>query len=129
MNLIIQLTKFLDCFVLPLFHSEKKDHLLMTFNWIHHSFLQALIFSFGACLNENDRIVFDRTIRYLSGLSSEELPNDKYLLFDHLYQSDRHQWTHWNDLLPAYQHDRSKRFTELLVPTIDTIRLGTQREG
>ncbi|CAF4852824.1 unnamed protein product, partial [Rotaria sp. Silwood2] len=29
----------------------------------------------------------------------------------------------WNDLIPKYEHDRSKRSTELLVLTIDTIRL------
>ncbi|CAF2959711.1 unnamed protein product [Rotaria sp. Silwood2] len=29
----------------------------------------------------------------------------------------------WNDLIPKYEHNRSKRSTELLVLTIDTIRL------
>ncbi|CAF2862222.1 unnamed protein product [Rotaria sp. Silwood2] len=30
----------------------------------------------------------------------------------------------WNDLIPKYEHNRSKRSTELLVPAINTIRLG-----
>jgi dynein heavy chain len=118
---------------LPLLHHEKKDHLQLNSDKIHAVFLQTLIWSFGACLKQDDRIVFDRFLRYLSGLSnvpigskakSGQLPDEKLLLFDYIFQPDIDQWIKWRDLIPRYEHDRSKRFTELLVPTVDTIRLG-----
>ncbi|CAF2548494.1 unnamed protein product [Rotaria sp. Silwood2] len=132
-NIIVQLTKLLDSLFLPLINHEKKDQLELNSDKIHAIFLQAFMWSFGACLKQEDRIILDTFIKYLSGLStvsidskakSGQLPNEKFLLFDYIFQPELDQWIKWNDLIPKYEHDRSKRFTELLVPTIDTIRLG-----
>lgn len=121
---------------MPLIKHEKKDHSPLTSDSIHAIFLQTLIWSLGACLKQEDRVIFDRYIRYLSGLStvsidakakSGELPNETFLLFDYVFQPELNQWTKWNDLVPKYEHDRSKRFTELLVPTADTVRLGKMK--
>jgi dynein heavy chain len=132
-NIIVQLTKLLDSLFLPYLNNEKKGQLQLTSDLIHAIFLQALIWSFGAGLKQEDRIVLDTFIKYLTGLSvvsvgskakSGQLPNEKPLLFDHIFQSELDRWIKWDDLIPKYQHDRSKRFTELLVPTVDTVRIG-----
>jgi dynein heavy chain len=132
-NIIIQLTKLLDSLFLPYLNNEKKGQLQLTSDFIHAIFLQAFIWSFGACLKQEDRILLDTFIKYLSGLStptmdskakSGQLPNEKPLLFDHIFQPELDQWIKWDDLIPKYEHDRSKRFTEIFVPTVDTIRLG-----
>ncbi len=111
-----------------------KGQLQLTSDFIHAIFLQAFIWSFGACLKQEDRIILDTFIKYLSGLStvpidskakSGQLPNEKSLLFDHIFQLELDQWTKWDDLIPKYEHDRSKRFSEIFVSTVDTIRLGT----
>ena len=136
-NIIVQLTKLLDSSFLPLLNHERKEQLRLTPDFIHAIFLQAFIWSFGACLRQEDRIIFDTFVKYLSGLSivplgsnakSGQLPNEKLLLFDHIFQPELDQWTKWNDLIPNYEHDRSKRFTDLLVPTIDTVRLGRMKK-
>ncbi|CAF2548474.1 unnamed protein product [Rotaria sp. Silwood2] len=89
-NIIVQLTKLLDSLFLPLINSEKKDQLELYSDKIHVIFLQAFILSFGVCLKQEDRIVLDIFIKYLSGLStvsidlkakSGQLPNEKLLLF------------------------------------------------
>jgi dynein heavy chain len=132
-NIIIQLTKVLDSLFLPFVNNEKKGQLQLTSEFIHASFLQAMTWSFGACLKQEDRILFDAFVKYLSGLStvsigsktkSGQLPNEKPLLFDHVFQPELDQWIKWDDLIPKYEHDRSKRFSELFVPTVDTVRLG-----
>ena len=126
-NLIIQLTKLLDCS----FHLSSGTDTTST-DWIHAIFLQAMVWSLGSCLNPDDRIVFDSTVKYLSGLSlsstdskisSGQIPNARGLICDHLFQAELDQWITWDDLIPNYRHDRSQRFTELLVPTADTVRL------
>ncbi|CAF4307848.1 unnamed protein product [Rotaria sp. Silwood2] len=129
----VQLTKLLDSLFLPLINHEKKDQLELSSDKIHAIFLQAFIWSFRVCLKQEDRIVLDIFIKYLSGLStvsidlkakSGQLPNEKLLLFDYIFQPELDQCIKWNDLILKYENDRSKRFTELLVPTINTIRLG-----
>ena len=126
------MTKLLDSFFLPLLTNEKKGQVPITSDIIHAIFLQAFTWSFGACLKPEDRIILDTQIKYLSGLSSApvgskatagQLPNEKPLLFDHVFQPELDQWIQWDDLIPSYEHDRSKRFTDIFVPTIDTIRL------
>ena len=126
-NLIIQLTKLLDYSFLPSHEQDPASR-----DWIHASFLQAMVWSLGACLNAGDRLVFDSSVKYLSGLSlgstgsktpSGQLPSAKALLSDHLFQAELDQWVTWEELIPDYRHDRSQRFTELLVPTLDTVRL------
>ncbi|CAF1059416.1 unnamed protein product [Adineta steineri] len=131
-NIINQFTKLLDSLFLPLIKNEKKNQFQLTSDLIHACFLQTMIWSFGACLKQKDRIILDTFIKYLSGLSlvsagskakSGQLPNEKPLLFDHLFQPELDQWIKWDDLIPKYEHDRSKRFYELFVSTADTIRL------
>ena len=43
-------------------------------------------------------------------------------LFDYVLDIDKRVWMPWKWLVPAYTHDRSKNFSEILVPTIDTLR-------
>jgi dynein heavy chain len=120
-NIIVQLTKLLDSLL----------NKPLTSDLIHAIFLQAFIWSVGACLKQEDRIIIDTFIKYLSGLptaskaKSGQLPNEKPLLFDHLFRPELNRWVKWDDLIPNYEHDRSKRFSEIFVPTVDTIRLGT----
>lgn len=130
--MIVQLTKILDSLFLRLLPYEKKDQMSLTDDVIHAIFLQAMIWSFGACLKPEDRITLDTSIKYLSGLStasigskarSGQLPNERPLLFDHVFQPELDQWIAWEELIPNYEHDRSKRFSEIFVPTVDTVRL------
>jgi hypothetical protein len=132
-NVIVQLTALLDAHLLPLVHTDKRGSSPLSADLVHAHFLQAVVWSFGACLKQEDRTALDSYIKYLSGLStaptgaratSSQLPNEKPLISDHQFQSELAEWLKYDDLIPKYEHDRSKRFTELLVPTVDTIRLG-----
>ncbi|CAF0910630.1 unnamed protein product [Adineta ricciae] len=131
-NIIVQLTKLLDFLFLSLMNNDKKNQIQLTADVIHAIFLQAMAWSFGACLKQEDRITVDGFIKYLSGLptatvgakaKSNQIPHEKPLLFDHVFHMELNQWQIWDDLIPKYEHDRSQRFTELFVPTVDTVRL------
>jgi dynein heavy chain, axonemal len=118
-NLIHQLTRLLDCTYLPLLSNENKESDRLTSNVRHACFLQALIWSFGACLHVDDRHQFDSSIQYLSNVSIGS--ND--CLFDYVFQPEFDRWMSWQELLPDYQHDQTKRFIDRFVPTIETIRI------
>ena len=54
---------------------------------------------------------------------SGELPASK-TLYEYFWESssDKRRWMPWAKLVPEYVHDRVKKFNEILVPTVDTVR-------
>ncbi len=38
------------------------------------------------------------------------------------YFFDGEKWVNWSKLVPKYIHDRALKFTDILVPTSDTVR-------
>lgn len=96
--------------------------------------IKALYWSLGAGLPEDGRIKFDRQLKYWSAMQSVddkeasvvakagELPSAQPTLFDYYFDVEKRQWQAWRQLVPAYVHEPSKRYTEILVPTVDTVR-------
>lgn len=60
--------------------------------------------------------------KILYTLFPEYLPSSQPTLFDYFLNIDKKQWHAWKWLVPEYIHDPSKKFSEILVPTIDTER-------
>ena len=50
------------------------------------------------------------------------LPITFRLLYEYLLDIPNQVWVPWKWLVPAYIHDRNKHFSDILVPTIDTLR-------
>lgn len=44
-------------------------------------------------------------------------------LYDYYFDMEKMNWIAWDWIVPKYVHDRQKKFTEILVPTIDTMRI------
>lgn len=44
------------------------------------------------------------------------------LLYDYFLDLEKNIWIPWRALVPNYVHDREKNFSDILVPTIDTLR-------
>lgn len=96
-------------------------------------FLTALYNSVGASLLADDRPDFDTFIKKQCAMmpiedSKEEraqfrnFPISFPTLYDYFLDLKARQWVAWEWLVPEYIHDRSKRFSEILVPTVDTVR-------
>ncbi|CAF1082209.1 unnamed protein product [Didymodactylos carnosus] len=129
-NIVVQLTKLLESLLIRPFLNDRKTQI--THEFIHSIYIECMIWSFGSCLKQNDRVILDGYIKYLcpmptglSGIKAKvgEIPIEKPLLFDHIFQTESNQWMKWNDIIEPYEHDRTKRFSELLVSTVDTVRL------
>lgn len=43
-------------------------------------------------------------------------------LYDYLLDVKKKIWVPWKVLVPKYIHDRKKHFSDILVPTVDTLR-------
>jgi len=55
--------------------------------------------------------------------SSLKFPEEG-LVFDYFIDSETKKCAHWNEQIPQYHHSQAVAFSEILVPTLDTTRLG-----
>lgn len=96
-------------------------------------YIQACYSSLGAALVVESRPDFDAFIKKTSGLmlmedSLEKPATIRYLpmtypsIYDYNLDVTRQIWVPWMAMVPDYIHDRNKNFSDILVPTIDTIR-------
>ena len=95
--------------------------------------LQACYLSFGSVILAESRQDFDEFMKKASGLMMVEDSKDKpsttrYLpskyphLYDYWLDIKNKVWLPWSSLVPNYKHERGKSFSEILVPTVDTMR-------
>ncbi|TGZ60763.1 hypothetical protein CRM22_008363 [Opisthorchis felineus] len=103
---------------------------------IEATFLFCLYCCFGEALVEEERETFDAYTKYLSSLPGPaepetpnrparagELPCAEPSLFEYYYDTKNAVWIPWKQLIPAYVHDKNRRFSEILVPTKETVRI------
>ncbi|KAK5648316.1 hypothetical protein RI129_003208 [Pyrocoelia pectoralis] len=97
-------------------------------------FLHALYNSVGASLVGIGRLEFDQFVKKICSLSTVEdsyekralmrqLPTAFETMYDYCLDIINDQWVAWDWLVPEYIHDSEKKFTEILVPTVDTVRI------
>lgn len=54
--------------------------------------------------------------------TSVQTPTSKESLADYFFDKGKKCWIAWDWIVPAYVHDVSCNFSEILVPTADTLR-------
>jgi len=122
-NLIKQLCAMLDVLI---------DEDMESADCIEAVFLEALYWSLGAALLEDGREKFDVFVKELSMLSVKasdaiyavagELPGAQATIFEYLWDSKEHYWVPWIKLVPEYVYRPELKFSQILVPTVDTVR-------
>ena len=51
-----------------------------------------------------------------------EMPVDQPTLFEYFWDVEQLKWVPWAYKIPSYIHDPGRKFNEILVPTVDTVR-------
>lgn len=96
-------------------------------------FIQSCYCSLGATLVAEARPQFDEYMKKTAGLmmiedTPDKLATVRYIpityssLYDYVLDVNEKVWRPWKSLIPNYVHDRTKNFSEILIPTIDTMR-------
>merc|ERR1711871_979064 len=115
-------------------------------------FLQAIVWSIGACVDQKTRVTFDHMARitFNGTVSGDQYftdflnktpsyqgkdsngeqraclgpipPADVGLIYDFVYDGKKLQWKNWTDSAERFHIDRDAEYTSILVPNIDTIR-------
>ena len=66
-----------------------------------------------------DRCIFPKVLP-LSALG--EIPSAQPTLFEYFFDTKQLLWVPWLDVVPEYVHNPETKFSEILVPTVDTVR-------
>jgi dynein heavy chain len=128
-NLAESLMRTLDCFLEPLYpkpdgEPQPAQTLFRdTAESVEPLFLFALIWSVGATTDEAGRGKFDAYIRHetFSNKTTHPLPKDGDV-YDYVFMRDKKRWATWIDIGEKYNVDIKQSFSELIIPTKDTIR-------
>ncbi|KAK3083644.1 hypothetical protein FSP39_000711 [Pinctada imbricata] len=124
LNMVTQLAAMLDSLLVR--ENLEPDE-------IEAYFLQALYWSIGAGLLEDGRVKFDSQIKSISAMQSAnddeknfapagEMPSAQPTLYEYFYDGEEKKWIPWVKKVPKYVHDPAKKYNEILVPTVDTVR-------
>ncbi|CAG2056701.1 unnamed protein product [Timema podura] len=127
---VTQMCFMLDAMI-PVY--EDSDNETILGDLLECIFIQALYFSLGASLLHDGRLDFDDFVkRQCSLLVMEDSPDNKCTfrnipsaepsLFDYYLDLKEKIWVAWKWKVPDYVHDRNLKFSEILVPTVDTVR-------
>lgn len=129
LNMLIQLCLMLDA-VLP--HTEN-DKIVYDDEVVECAFVQSLYFSVGATLEADSRRRFDIFMKKLNPTmtvqdtiekpaNATQCPSAKAMLYEYFFDQERREWIAWDWIVPDYMHNPSAKFSDILVPTVDTLR-------
>lgn len=129
LNMLVQLCMMLDA-ILP--HTEN-DKITYDDEVVECAFLQSLYFSFGASLVDESRVRFDDFMKKLNPLmtvqdsiekpaNTTQCPSAKSTFYEYYFDIERKEWIAWDWMIPEYVHTRTAKFSDILVPTVDTLR-------
>nr|CAH8856482.1 unnamed protein product [Trichobilharzia regenti] len=129
LNLLVQFCALLDC----LLHNINEE---TEYAFIESVFLFCIYFCIGGTLIEDERQKVDNYVKYLASLpgpaveetpstpaTAGTIPTAEPTLFDYYFDVEKKVWIAWRHLVPAYIHNKSLKFSEILVPTVETVRI------
>jgi dynein heavy chain len=126
-NVAQSIFRIIDCFFSPYVENEikkiSKEELNNLDSMINQLFFFGLTWAVGVTTTLDGRIKFDKWIRenVLSKLGFD-FPADR-LVYDYKFNTETKEWQYWRDTVPEYTVDIKSSYNEILVPTVDSIRM------
>ncbi|DBB17907.1 TPA: hypothetical protein ACH3X3_002922 [Trebouxia sp. C0006] len=141
LNLVASCVRLLDALLLPEFRdkpqlfAEMNDNVQMV--WLQSLFLFALVWSVGANTDEEGRTTFDHILRkllindppadlkpYIKAAPvkvTQVFPEGK-TVYGFTFDKSKFKWVPWGDLLDPTPIPADAEYTNIIVPTVDTVR-------
>lgn len=96
-------------------------------------FFQCLYSSIGATVKDMDRVKYDTFVKkamttiaiedtFVKPATAVQCPSSKETMYDYFFDKSKRVWMAWEWIVPDYIHNRNLQMSEILVPTVDTLR-------
>lgn len=125
-NLCQSFCRILDCYFADYYDNEAKaitkEEIDEFEDNIEGLFCYAIVWSYGCTTDFEGRKKFDTRIReILKGFNG--LPPNTGLVHDYCYDTKTKMWINWLETVPAFSIDTRLNYTDIVVPTFDSIRM------
>jgi dynein heavy chain len=124
-NLCQSLMRILDCYFADYHDSEAKKVTKEDVEDLEQSleqyFVFALTWSIGATTNLEGREKFNQKLKTL--LSQKVAFPEDMAIYDAMWHAGKKEWVKWTDTVDEYHVDAKLPYSEIVVPTFDSIRM------
>jgi len=125
-NLCLSCMRLLDCFMVDYIETEAKkilpEHIDNLASQIKQIFMLCFTWSLGATTTQLGRERFDKWLRDQMKTQQIDFPEDK-TVYDWSWNKEKKEWESWFDTIPTYNVDIKIPYNEIVVPTLDSIRM------
>ena len=131
-NLAFSLFNLLECFLAKYKESNNikvsKEDLEILYKNIYNIYYLATVWSIGITSKEDGREKFNE---YLRKFMKEHIPEEdlqdalfpeELTVYDYFFDDSKDEWKKWDTLLTYPQIDAHSEYTDIIIPTIDSIR-------
>jgi dynein heavy chain len=108
-----------------LFDSLVPDQQNVPMDLVENVYIFCVIWSLGSVLSEKGRDTFDEFVKKTANKIG--LPT-KTSLYDSFFDIEQGRWISWDDKVPTYDPPANIPFTDVFVPTVDTVRYAWLQE-
>ena len=128
-NLAGSLMRLLECFLIKFKEKDgvkiSKNDLEILYESIYNIYFFATVWSIGITAKEDGRSKFNT---YLREFMKEKVPGDSIQfpeegsVYDYYFDYDKNEWKSWETILTFPQIDVRAEYTDIIIPTIDSVR-------
>ena len=132
LNLVSSLFSLMDSMVKPHIRVEGEDpltaeELKKLADIVGSLFLFSMVWSVGASCDKEGRLKFDKFMRETVALRCSKMvkpfmPPDSESVYEWCFDQESLEWVHWMDTIPPFECNPDLPFSEIIVPTPDTVR-------
>lgn len=131
-NLVASCFNVMDSLVLPYVRTEGMPDLTADEKegikvMLPSLMIFSVVWSLGASCDKNGRAQFDQFVRQQVASSDLNLPPEAMFpegssVYEWCYDQNQRSWVQWMDTVPEFKCDPDKPFSQIIVPTADTVR-------
>ncbi|KAI9209204.1 dynein heavy chain and region D6 of dynein motor-domain-containing protein, partial [Polychytrium aggregatum] len=128
-NLAQSLMRILQCLMLPVIRGDPESTASVAeraaeFNdVIEPLFLFSLVWSVGATTDADGRKKFDLWLREkMKEHTAEHKLPDTGTVYDYMFSIEKKAWIVWMETIPEFQITQKSNMSDVIVPTMDTVR-------
>jgi dynein heavy chain len=126
--LVESLLKILDCYFAAFYDEEDEDPIPASafseyLDKLESQFIFSLIWSIMTTVTLQGRKIWNSWLRVEMAQNGAALAlPEAGMVFDYFYNNETNTWVPWMDTVDAYVYDANLDFSQLIIPTPDSVR-------